>query len=304
MAKWISDGSVICKEVQGTRAETHNSVTGVPSFRVRLEVPRAQYKTALAKILGIPEQWPYTDTVFSNVRAISGELVPDAGAYTTDGDSQLTIPTNPCLVDFTYAPRTGKYIIDDSGEDAYWEDILEPRNETIPLNHLNFIWGNTTDTVPNDKKRTLSADGCPAKFEPGDTLTHIIEGWVRDTSGLELFVGTCSQDNYTSPVLNRTFQGGTLLLKNVQITKTISFRSYREPFGSPVFPLIEFSGKATPYLKFVYEYRPKGWQKFYRTDPNKALYPPGYYYIRHHDPPYDKFEPFPNADHSPWMGYL
>lgn len=297
--KWIQSGPV-CREIPGTRQESFNNVSGVPVYNVRLEIPKANREEALAALLGIPETWPHI-TVFSNVRVISANIVTDKGYYTTDSDGQTCDPANNFLVDMVYTPRPGKYLMDESAQDQYWEDILEPRNESRPLDPTHFIWGNTDDTLPNDLDRTLAAQEAPVKYEPGETLTHIIEGWTYDTSSIGLFQGTCNAADYVSPTLNRTFESGTLLLKNVQITKEVSFRSYRQPSGSPVWPLLEFSGKFTPKLKFIYEYKKDGWQRFYRYDTNTNVYPPGYYYIRFAEPPYAKFEPFPLADHSPWL---
>lgn len=300
MTKWISDGSIIVKEAQNTRSEQHNSISGMPMFNVRLEIPTAQLKPALARLLGIPEAWPH-DTILQNVKAVSANIVVHTGESTTDGDGVICLYSDPTLVDMTYSLRTGMYVIDDGGNDVYWEDTIEPSAEYRPENHLNFIWGNTTNTVPNDKDRTLSPDGVPSKFEPAETLTHTVEGWPFVTEGLELFIGTVNFDFYQSPILDRTFNSGTLLLKSIQISKGISFISYREPFGSPVFPLREMSGKMTPTLKFIYQYKKNGWDRFWRADSDTANYPSGYYYIRHRDPPHAKYDPFPPADHSKWL---
>lgn len=299
MSKWVSDGSVVCREIPGSRVEAHNSISGNPNYSVRLGVPRADVQTALNKILGTPETWPHA-TPLSNVRAVSANIVADVGEYSTDGDAQLAFNSNEQLIDFTYAPRTGVYLELGSGIDVYIEDILEPRNESKPLNPRHFIWGETTDVVPQNKDRQLSPSEAPVKYEPGDTLTHTIEGWVFDTTNLNGFVGTCNQNAYYSESLKRTFAAGTLLLKNIQLNKGFIFVSYRAPFVVSL-PLIDYSGLAGPIVKFIYEYKEEGWDKFYRYDSNSNDYATGYYYIRYAQPPHDKFEPFPLADHDDWL---
>lgn len=299
MTKWISDNSVLCREIPGTRSESYNAISGSPVYNVRLEIPNGQWELARSRLLGTPEAWPH-ESLIKNVKAISANLVSDSGKYSTDSERQILNPDNPHLIDMMYAPRQGVYVELFVGIDVYVEDILEPRNETHPLNCSNFIWGNTTDTVPNDTMRTLAPAETPVRYEPGDTLTHTIEGWAYNTTGLEAFVGTCNNAPYISASLNRTFATGTLLLKNIQITKQLVFISYRQPFAV-VLPLIDFSGLPAPIIKFIYEYKEIGWQRLYRADPDSTLYPEGYYYIRHAKAPYDKFSRFALADHSDWL---
>lgn len=301
MTKWLSDGSFVVKEVPDSRSENHNTVSGSPIYSVQLEVPAANLKDIQRAILGLPEKWPHP-TPLNNVYAIGSSVTSDKGEYNTDSDAQLAYVVNNYLVTFTYAPRTGIYTTVEGNYTAYVDDIIEPRNESHPLDPNKFIWGNTSDTVPNNTKRTLAASEAPVKQEGGETLTHTVEGWPAVTSDLDQALFTCNNAVYTSLVLKRIFDIGTLLLKSIQVTKGFTFASYRAPLSGPVDPgIIDYSGIAAPILKFIYEYKKTGWQRFYRYDADQTSFPAGYYYIRYANSPYPKFEPFPLTDHTDWL---
>lgn len=303
--RWIADGSIVLREIHGSRRESHNSLLNVPNYNVQLECSQSNLKAAITALLGNPEPWPRTDTIIENIYATSIAVSSDKGEYSTDSEGQ-NIEYNKLFLDVTYTPRNGVYAQDSAGFDVYIEDTIEPRNETRPLNSENFIWGTTTagaGGVPNDKNRTLSPEEAPVFWEPGETLIHRIEGWVlgTDFSGFE---GTTNDAAYTSPNLDRTYEAETLLLKSFKISKGFCFRSYRNPeAGPPPLPYIEYSGFPAPILEFIYEYKPQGWNKFYRYDPDQNTYPADYYYIRHAQDPWDQFEPFPSATHSEWLDY-
>lgn len=306
MTKWISGGSISLKEVHGSVAEDHAATKGNPTFGVRLEVATSDKQAAITQLLGNPEQWPHS-TILENVVAVTCKVSNDRGATTTDSDGQLLFYSYKHFLDLTYMPRPGIYLVDYAGLDVYWHDEITSRTESIPTNPDTLIWGNTDTSVPTDKLRTLTASEAPQKYENGCTLIHTIEGWPYDLNQINPadFIGTCNDADYSSPVLtDRVFPAGTLLLKEVQLSKEIVFRSYRDPeAGPPPLPYVEYSGKVAPVVKCIYEYRWQGWNKFWRNDANSSQYTPDYYYIRYAKDPYDLYEPFPLISHDEWLAY-
>jgi hypothetical protein len=297
MAKWIADGSISLREIPGTRIESHSTVTGMPIYNVRLEVPVGQLKNAISKLLGNPEIWPHTDTVITNIRAIAANLVQESGRYSTDGDGQLALLTvNPHLIDVTYTARPGLYTTL-VGVAAYIDDVMGPRIESIPLDHRQIVWGGTANNViiPISQQLLISPDVTPSTYIPGEQLEHTIEGWTFTTTTMSSLIGTVNNAAYTSvPLYNRTFPIGTLLLRNIQITKGMSFNSYKlAPYPWP--------GITTLQVKMIYEYKAQGWDKFYRLGTVSGVNVTGYYYMRHKSQPYDLVVPFPLADHTPYL---
>lgn len=297
MTKWIFDGSVACREVSGTRHESYNSLSGSPTFKVRLEVPAGQVKLAKAKLLGKPETWPH-DSIFlgaSVVACVACEEVTDQGAYTTDADGQLCNYINNHLLDCTYIARAGIYVEDMNSEDVYWDDEIKPRFESRPADNMMLMWGGTDEQSIPQNKVPLNPDAAPPIFQGGETLTHTIEGWTLETATLQDVIGTCNDELYVSvPLHNREYSAGTLMLRNYEIIHSFSFRSYR------IFSAQEpFSGKPTITLKLYYEYRKDGWQKFWRVNPD--LQQAVYEFIRYIKSPHDIFNPFPVVSHAKWL---
>lgn len=306
MAKWINSGSIVCKEVHTSHSENHNTVSGNPTFNVRLKVPYSQLDDAISALLGTPEVWPHPTIFGDEVHAVSISMVNDGSKYVSDSDDQILSYEGSALLDVTYMRRNGKYVTRVEDDiDMYFEDSVEARNESIPLNNNHFIWGTQTpDGIPNDPTITLAPEEAPPRYEPGDTLTHIVEGWSEDASDLGTFIGTVNFEPYTSPNLQRTFAAETLLLRNIQMSLGFTFLSYRQPQSpAPTPPMLDFSGQPSLILKFIYEYKPNGWKTFYRYDLNSQTYESGYYYIRYATSPYERYEPFPVALHDAWLSY-
>lgn len=269
MTTWITvPDAVDCKEVHGSALETYNAISGNPEYRVRLEVPFAQRSLAISQLLGgvqgtAPSRWPHT-TVFETVVATSISVVNDRSSYTTDGDAELLTYQGNSLLDIVYTARTGVYGYDYNGKDVYWDDVLEPRTELIPIEPKMFIWGGDDENVIPADEQNPRQDELPNRIEPGQTLYHTIEGWPRDfITGIDSYIGTTHNADYTSPILKRTFLAETLMLRSYTIQQGFSFTSYRQPTGGAEDP----SGKATQTLKLVYEYKPDGWNLFLRYDP-------------------------------------
>lgn len=286
MSLWIADGSIGLVEVEGTKREVFNSVSGVPNYTVQVACPFASRKDALKKLLGNPEKWPH-DTIFPYVYCIAADVVSD-GEYTTDADEQILHSTNSIL-QLTYAPRNGVYISEDYfNKPVYWLDEIEPRYESRPVPHRNFFWGNTDTSIPTEKMPLLDGDEAPQKSEAGVSLVHTIEGW-QEYAYYDLMLASCGTTNsaaYTSPILGKTFAAGTLLLRNATIVPSYTHVSYK-------------LGVKTYTVKLFYEWKANGWQKFWRNyGPS-----PDYYYIRHNTSPYAVYNPFPMQSHSTWMTY-
>lgn len=299
MARWISDGSIVCKEVSPSHGETHNNISGNPLFRARLKVLWNEAQLAKSKLCGEPEDWPH-QTIFQNVKCVSCEITPDGGAYTVDSDGEI-LAYQYAFLDVTYAPRPGVYLEDYNNQDVYWYDELDPRVETKPMNHQVLIWGGDDPAQVPQNKIPLHPDEAPTRYFTGQTLRHTIEGWCIETDDLADYIGTVNADEYYSPVLLRTFPAETLLLRSLAITREISFRSYRQPTSGPppVPPSFDPSGLFTNKLLMTYEYKKEGWNRFYRNDPDTNT--SGYYYIRYDTSPYDTIEPAPVVNHDKWL---
>lgn len=291
---WIQDETVYCAEVHGTRHENHGSINGTPSFNVRLEVLFSQYAIAISKLLGTPEFWPIAG--LKNIRAVSVNVVTNESGGFTDVKKQV-IGYDKMLLDVTYIARKGQYVYLYNQKRGYMEDTSELRNESKPEFYKNVIWGdkNSISTVPNDKI-PLHPDEVPTRFEPGQNITHIIEGWVEEGAGtqeeIKNYIGTVNAHEYVSVNLNQRFAIGTLLLLSYTAEPSFSFISYDATTTQ--------YGKPTAILKLNYAYRPNGWEKFWR---NRLDGESGYYYILKNNDPWDPYVPFPLKDHRPFLGY-
>lgn len=314
--------NIQCREVHSTHTETHNTISGNPLYKARLEIPWDSLMMALSRLLGAPERWPFNGLHFPfgqfyNIVAVSAEVINDAGSYVTNsGYEEVIHYDEAALIDVTYMPRIGKYITvpekvvsDGEGDpvtfppmDVYIEDRVQPRYESIPEHHRNLIWGDTTDVVPTDKKM-LHPDEVPSRGNPGLTLIHTIEGYDRSISELDALVGTVTNADYTPTTKGRKkFPSGTLFLRTYEVEDRYTFRSYRiKKDPPPPTPGFDVYGLSTPVLKLVYEYKKEGWEKFWRNNSSPTVNASGYYYIRYSQPPYAKYVRFQPADHSAFL---
>ena len=312
MATWIPDdisGPFPIEEVHNTRVESHNTINGSPVFKVRLNTQFDHLDSAQGKLLGTPLLWPHASLIPFKPYCVAMEVPPDMGRYSSDIDQQLVYPDGNVFIDCTYVVRTGVYLEDYNNQDVYWEDQIEPRIESRAINHRQLVWGATdAQTIPT-KKIQLMSDEAPPKYESGETLIHIIEGWTDTTvkpnnptlplmNYLTSHIGTVALSAYTSIPLGRTFEAKTLLLRNVSITRSFSFRSYRLPPGGST---THYSGKPTNTIRMIYEYKKEGWDKFWRIDLENDT--EGFYYIRRNKEPYGIVRPFPEINHDVFLRY-
>lgn len=304
------NGEIFLREVHNTHAESHNSIGGNPTFRVRLECPWQYKKNAISRLLGRPEIWP-KDTVLQNMYAVSAEVISDGAEGVTDNDGQIIEYPHNALIDVTYAQRPGIYYYHAGfgvDEWLYIYDEISHRNEAFPLDHNKFIWGDSTNpaTVPTDKL-TLTPYEAPVEYLPGYTFTRTIEGWCMDVPKSDLLTGpipgTTNLHDCASINLKRKFKAGTLLYRTAIITTGISFRSYRFPVpGGVLPPKYDLSGLPTMTLKLIYEYREDGWDKFRRVKVTSSGIEVGWYYILANGGTYPKYDPFPRTDHRIFLG--
>jgi len=331
VAKWIQDDTktkvfvpggtetlIELREIHGTRTEAFTNVSGNPVYKVKLECPVDQYYYARACLLGGPEKWPFSsaplniDPILQPV-CVSVEAVTDGTKATTDSDKQILNYINKMLLDVTFLPRVGDYIIDHNSQHVYYEDKLEHVNETRPLSNLAFCWGLTTETAPTQAQaKVLTHQEVPVLFEPGFTLTHTIEGWCRDipetlrneADDADITaIGTVNQHEYESLNLHRKFPAKTLLLRAIIAESAFSFRSYWYPGAPSTTPNRDLGGKPTVTLRLIYQYKKDGWQRFYRVPIGDGAAPPGLYYIRRNDQVagYPPYTPFPVANHKTFL---
>lgn len=311
MAKWIQDWtdtsgnhSIICDEIHVSHVDTYNALSGNPQYKVRLAVNWDQRELAIKRLLGQPETWPLP-TIFGNVVAVEAQVINDEGKYFTDADGQTIEYDEKAFLDITYIPRQGIYrklttndpaVSNPINQPVYIMDEEEPRIEALPINPNLFIWGNTAGTVPTDKTKVLTGQEAPSKFDVGQTLVHTIEGWCGKFD-IEDYVATVHSQAYTSPITNKTYAAGTLMLRNYAIPRSFSFRSFRQELDPiPTTSFYDPAFTATANLKLIYEYRSLGWERFFRND--LAGQAPGYYYIHWRETPYGKYVPFPAVNHN------
>lgn len=297
MAKWISDPlpswmispplNIPCREVHASYSESHSIISGNPTFVAKIAVLNSQLKDAVSILLGKPEEWPKNTTDF-DVTCVSAQVNSDTGRYTTDADGEMINYNQYVLLDLVYMARVGNYLEDKNNQDVFWNDEEEPRVESNVMNHRLLIWGNTTDTVPNDKIQ-LHADEAPSIYKNGTNLIHTIEGFELDFTDLDDLIGTCNDDIYLSPTINKAFIVGSMLLDDYKILNGYNFKSYR-------------SGAMSTTLKLYYKYKQIGWNKFWRHGLENV--PEGYYYIRRNFDPWPRFDPFPLADHSKYLEWI
>lgn len=315
MAKWIKDWtdgsgshSIICREVHGSHAETHNALSGNPQYIARLEISWNDLQTAISRLLGQPSVWPkashFTLPVVGPV-AIDARVINDLAEYGSDADLQIINYNHHALVDVTYIPRNGVYWKLTSNDPSsggpinqpvYLDDVEEPRIETLPTSSLNFIWGDSTGTPPADKSKALLPGEAPVDFHVGQTLTHSLEGWSGKID-IGQYLGSVHSQSYTSPITQKTYAAGTLMLRNYSIVKSHTFRSYRmlsDPV--PTASFYDFGQDVSQTLKLIYEYKNVGWQRFRHFDLGTSGV--SYDYMHHAKPPYNVHIPFPPINHN------
>lgn len=290
MSTWTGNPSIVCREVHTTHRETHNTLISNPVFNATVAVQYSQLEDAIRELLGGPQLWPKPTTNLNNVVCVEVKFNNDQGRYTTDSNGETIDYTLYGLLDLTYMPRKGRYLIDLNGQDVYWDDEVEPRLESRPMEKSGLIWGDITDPdlVPQIRL-DLQADEVPSRYEAGETLVHTIEGFDLDYSDLSGLLATLHNALYVSPITGLLYGAGTLMLKHFQEIKHYNYKSYQ-------------SGNVSTTLKLIYEYKEVGWNKFWRNDTTGNT--TGYYYIRQNAPPYNRVDPFPEVSHIKYLGYV
>lgn len=298
MAKWISDPlppwiisppvSIICREVHSSHTESHSAIAGNPTFNAKVAVLYTQLQDVVSVLLGKPENWPKGTSIIQDPVCVSCQVNNDTGRYTTDADGQIIDYSQYALLDLVYMARAGVYVVDNSGEDVFWNDEEEPRVESRPMNYKLLVWGNTDTTVPTPKIQLLS-DEAPSIYENGANLVHTIEGFDISFDDLEALIGTVHNVDYLSPVNGKNYVAGTLLLDAYQVINHYNFKSYRH-------------GAISVTLKLFYKFKGISWSKFWRNGLDAAT--TGYHYMRHNKDPWPLFDPFPLASHIKYLGWI
>lgn len=289
MSRWTGDPSIVCREVHATHRESHNTLTGNPTFTATVAVLYSQLSDAVSDLLGGPQTWPKPTTILQDVVCVEVKPNNDQGRYTTDSNGETIDYSLFALLDLLYMPRMGVYLTDTNGQDVYWDDTQEPRLESRPLNHTLLIWGDASSPTATPFPRIdLHSDEVPSKFEAGLTLVHTIEGFDIGFDDLKSLIGTVHNAIYLSPTDLVSYAANTLLLKHYIEIEHFNFISYR-------------TGGTSFTLKLIYEYREVGWNKIWRNNPLGAN--TGYYYIRQNAPPYARVDPFPAVSHNKYLGY-
>lgn len=287
MTTWISSANIPCREVHASHVEAHSILGGNPTFNAKIAVEYTDLAAAISALLGEPEEWPKPTTNFDPT-CVSVQMNNDTARYTTDSNNEIINYTYFALLDVSYMVRVGSYLVDINGQDVFWNDEMEPMVESRPMNNKLLIWGNITDTVPNDKIQ-LHPDEVPQRYDDGATLIHTIEGFELDFTDLDDLKGTCHNDIYLSPFINQAFIAGSLLLDSYTVTNHYNFKSYR-------------TGAISTTLKLYYKYRQIGWNRFWRN--GLVNDPEGYYYLRKNEDPWPRFDPFPLVDHGKYLDWI
>lgn len=303
---FLTGNTYPCKEVHGSRKTTFNPINGAPNWHFQVEVNVAHAELVANQLLGTPEKLPMPTSLFyasndttlvglrrkSSPRCVAAEINYLGGYQVEESGGSLCDYTEKALINITYVSRPGVYIESDYyASPVYWMDELAPKYESRPLSHRQFIWGDTDPAVVPADKIPLDSDETPVQTEAVSTLTHTIEGWIGDPLALQGLFGTTNYSDYTSPILNTTFPAGTLLLKSATPIRAYSFASHR----------VASSGVPFHNVICYYEYRPRGWETFWRNDAVNGT--EGYYYIRRNQTPYGRYNPFPKAAHNIILNY-
>lgn len=288
MTTWISTPSIVCREVHATHNEQHSSISGNPTCNARIAVPYSQLEDAVAALLGGPEIWPKATSVIQNLVCVSARVDNDTGRYTTDSNGEIINYNVFALLDLTYMARAGIYVIDQNGEDVFWNDEISPRIEAKPLNHTLLIWGNQGGSGAITQKVDLHSDEAPSKYDNGISLVHTIEGFDIGHDDLIDLVNTVHNAEYISPMNGRIYPASTLLLRSFSELVHYNFKSYR-------------AGVLSTTLKLNYEEKAVGWNRFYRNDiVNKVE---GYYTIHQNTSPYNQVILSQEVSHLKYLGW-
>lgn len=302
MANWLSTLPVPIREVKGSRRESYNSLSGNPTASVQLQTDWTYVHTAKRMLLGgetsldAPGNWPYTS--FTPLYCSSVEIVSDGGLYTSTDDVTLT-PAGKGLLNVTYIARMGEYRMSYTSSIVYVEDLIQPRAESIPVNPLHLIWSKYDPQAPNtvqDEKISVQVGEPPNIPDNGMTLIHTIEGYHGRIIELnDDLIGTTNSVPYNSTQLNFTFPVGTLMLRNYEIGKSFSFKSFKVTNTNPPGGFNP-TGKMTYTIKMFYEYKKIGWELFRKADMRFQTFE-DLYNMRYAESPHAVFKPFPQSPH-------
>lgn len=289
MTTWISDPSIICREVHATHNEQHSSISGNPTFNARIAVPYSQLEDAVSALLGGPEEWPKATSIIQNPACVSVRVDNDTGRYTTDSNGEVINYNVFALLDLTYMARAGAYVTDQNSQDVFWNDEASPRIEGKPMNHTLLIWGNQGGSGTPNEKVQLHSDETPTKYDNGISLIHTIEGFDIDYSDLISLVNTVHNASYVSPITGVVYAANNLILRSYSELNHFNFKSYR-------------TGATSTTLKLNYEFKDVGWNRFWRNDLiNNSS---GYYTIHRASSPYDQVQAAMEVSHLKYLGWV
>lgn len=295
--KWIDDWqengeakSILAREIHGARSMSFNSISGVPQYKTKLLIRWSKITEAICRLLGRPEIWPLSELPSNpeepetnlaapglrNIVCIGAEVSNDQSDYGTDQHGQIIDYNDYGIVDVTYVPRPGAYVrmnqTDDDElagayiEEYYFDDVEEPIYHDIPQDPREFVWGNENDEDAPNEPIPLASAAVPAIPDPGISLIHVIEGWCGGDLTLEKFLGTTNDVAYINKNTSRIYNVGTLMLRTYSLQWGYTFRSYRKKNElDPGLGFFDPNGSATGILKLTYEYKERGWTKFFRN---------------------------------------
>lgn len=286
---WLNDAAdgeapISAVEILNSRRESH-TINGTPIIRVQVEVLTAEVISFIERLLKIYAPYPLNDSYKFIYRATDADIIYQEGKVSLHEGNEVIYYQDYALVNITYTALPG--IVDRNAgppiEYFYHEEDREPRSEFIQIPKDNIVWGTIDHSVPASPADPVLPEECPVKSLGGASLVRRIRGYDVYDSDWDALIGTVNTADYTSSHDGNVYAAGTLMLRSVNAVKGSNNYSFVSP--------------ATPMIITRYEYKPEGWDVWWRNKQGAA----GYYDMRYANSLATQVVTFPVADHSPFL---
>lgn len=228
---------VECYEVHGTAKE--NKTLDDWTASVQLRTPWAKRHLLMDDILGNQRRWPYWPYAGGiGLYPRNAALAVPATDFTSSGQG----------MDYEFANINVNYGIpgktdqpDPSNPVDLASESLEPTSEFITEDYRLFKW--KYDGQP------LTEGEEPGRLIRGLRLVRTIFKVATLNANILTLPGTVNDAEWTSPLLGLTFAAETLLFVPPQLSRTITT-----------------AGASAWNLRLGWEYKPNGWNKWWRQE--------------------------------------
>lgn len=230
-----SYSTVACQEVHDTHKESRNS-TGW-TISVTLQCAWSDRYNLLIDLLDTPRPHPTNTWLY----ATEAQIVPMASKYTQSGQE---IVYEEAFLDVTYSVPGGS-----QGSPTPQDPVklisesIEPYTKVIRLPPKRFKW--------KSDKKLLESEEAPGKVLHGIKLTRTIFKVPTISNTILDLPGTVHDANYTSSILNLTFNSGTLLFMPPVLNRNVTT-----------------VGAGAWELKLSWDYFKYEWNRVWRVDPS------------------------------------